>query len=94
MYKILFYGFIVWLVFIGLIFEPLYEWGIEIAARNDCKSVKCLVDKWYLFEAKCGVPRKVLDEMLQSKRREEYAKTTRDCNNPSKLYGWEGKKGS
>ena len=92
--EILFYGFLIWLVFIGLIFEPFYEWGIQVAARNDCKSIKCLVDKWYLFEADCGVPQLVLDRMIKSKHWAEYAKTTKDCNNPSELYGWDGKRKS
>jgi hypothetical protein len=70
----------------------LYDWAAEIAARNECKSFKCLAAKWYLFEAQCGVPQAVLEEMKQSKRWEEYAKTTRDCDHPSELYGWEGKR--
>lgn len=59
----------------ALIVAPLYEWGEQIAARNDCKSVKCLVDKFHLFE-QGHTSRYELDILLSQKKYDEYKRLT------------------
>lgn len=56
---------------------PLYEWGEQIAARNDCKSVKCLIDKFHLFEVMAkSTTRYELDILLSQKKFDEYKRLT------------------
>jgi len=38
-------------MFFGFFFEDYFvDWGIEIARRNECKTVSCLTKKWRIYE--------------------------------------------
>ena len=59
----------------AMILSPLYEWGEQIAARNDCKTFKCLIDKFHLFEV-TTTSRYELDILLSQKKYDEYKRLT------------------